>query len=169
VNKGEQWRLETVSVVDSYEWHAPRAAWADSVSPGYALIQGDKRLLHFAPQFVLTINQRTFAPLITGIAETTCIDVTGKWCGYRLHGSRSRAVLAAGMTSETVLSGRGCAALSVFGCPVVVLRTPDSSEVWVPASYAESLGNALNETAQRARRVNQRSAANGQGRKANLT
>ena len=161
MNMGEQWRLETVRVVDCYEWHAPTAAWANIVSPGYALIQGDKRLLHFAPQVVLSINQGAVAPPVAVAAEATGIDVTGKWHGYRLHGSSSPAVLAAGVPSGTVLSGRDCAALSLFDCPVVLLRTPDSSEVWVPASYAESLGSALNETAQRAKRVSQKSAVYG--------
>lgn len=155
MNMGEQWRLETVTVVDCYEWHAPTAAIANIMSPGYALIQGDQRLLHFAPQFVLTINQGAIAPLVVDGAEATGIDVTGKWHGYRLHGSRAPAVLAAGVPSETVLSGRDCAALSLFDCPVVLLPTPDSSEVWVPASYAESLESALNKTVQRAKQASQ--------------
>jgi hypothetical protein len=152
---GEQWRLETVRVVDCFEWHAPTAFWANEVSPGYALIQGDTRLLHFAPRFLLTINQGAVAPPVATAAEAIGIDVTGKWHGYRLHGSSSPAVLAAGVPSGTVLAGRNCAALSLFDCPVVLLSTPDSSEVWVPASYAESLASALNKTAQRAKAAGQ--------------
>jgi sarcosine oxidase gamma subunit len=152
---GEQWRLETVRVADCFEWHAPTAFWANDVSPGYALIQGDKRLLHFAPRFLLTINQGAVAPPVATAAEAIGIDVSGKWHGYHLHGSSSPAVLAAGVPSGTVLAGRNCAALSLFDCPVVLLRTPDSSEVWVPASYAESLASALNKTAQRAKPAGQ--------------
>jgi len=63
--------------------------------------------------------------------------------------------LAAGVPSETVLSGRACAALPLFDCPVVLLRTPDSSEVWIPASYAESLESVLNKIAQRAKQTSQ--------------
>jgi sarcosine oxidase gamma subunit len=155
VKVGEQWRLETIRVVDCFEWHAPTACWANDVGPGYALTQGDKRLLHFAPRFLLTINQGAAAPPVATAAEAIGINVTGKWCGYRLHGSSSPAVLAAGVPSGTVLAGRNCAALSLFDCPVVLLRTPDSSEVWVPASYAESLGSALNKTAQRVKPAGQ--------------
>jgi len=151
----EQWRLESVRVVDCFEWHAPTAFLANDVSPGYALIQDDKRLLHFAPRFLLTINHGAVAPPVATAADAIGIDVTGKWHGYRLHGSSSPAVLAAGVPSGTVLAGRNCAALPLFDCPVVLLRTPDISEVWVHASYAETLGSALNKTAQRAKPAGQ--------------
>ena len=70
--------------------------------------------------------------------------MTGKWCGYRLHGSHARDVLAAGAHASLVLKGRACAALSLFDCPVVLLSTDGIDEIWVPASYAESLCHALN-------------------------
>ena len=140
----EQWRLETISVVDCVEWHSPTGFAADIVSPGYALIQDDTRLLHFTPRFLLAINHAGTTPPIATIAGAVGVDVAGKWCGYRLHGSHSSEVLAAGVQKGMVLAGRACAALSLFDCPAVLLQSNAASEVWVPASYAESLSRALN-------------------------
>lgn len=117
---------------------------ADGLKPGYASIQDDTRLMHFAPRFLLAINHAGTIPPIAATAGPVAVDVTGKWHGYRLHGSLSSNVLAAGAQTGTVLAGRNCAALSLFDCPTVLLQAAGSSEVWVPASYADSLCDALN-------------------------
>ena len=140
----EPWRLEAIHVFDCVEWHSPAGFAADIVSPGYALIRNDARLLHFAPRYLLAINQQGATPPMTATSGAIAIDVTGKWCGYRLHGSHAHDVLAAGTHADLVLAGRACAALSLFDCPIVLLRAATADEIWVPASYAESLCRALN-------------------------
>jgi sarcosine oxidase gamma subunit len=139
-----QWRLEAINVTDCVEWHVATNFAAHGVSPGYAVIKDDSRILHFSPGHLLVINFAGAAPPITANANAIAVDVTGKWCGFRLHGSGARDVLAAGAHASLVLNGRECAALSLFDCPVVLLRIADTDEVWVPASYAESLCTALN-------------------------
>jgi len=119
-------------------------ACGDKFYPGFALIENESRIFHFAPRYLLAINQEGATPAVAATAEAIAVDVTGKWCGYRLHGLRARDVLAAGTHANLVLNGRACAALSLFDCPVVLVRTAGTDEVWVPASYVESLCHALN-------------------------
>lgn len=140
----EQWRLEAINVTDCVEWHVAASFAEHGVNPGFAVIENDSRIFHFAPRYLLAINQQGTIPAAAATAEAIAVDVTGKWCGYRLRGSRARDVLAAGTHANLVLNGRACAALSLFDCPVVLVRTADADEVWVPASYAESLCHALN-------------------------
>jgi sarcosine oxidase gamma subunit len=140
----EQRRLEAISVSDCVEWHVATNFVAHGVKPGYAVIEDDIRILHFAPRYLLAINFDGATPPMAATADAVAVDVTGKWCGYRLHGLHARDVLAAGTHANLVLNGRECAALSLFDCPVVLLRVADVDEVWVRASYAESLCHALN-------------------------
>jgi len=140
----EQWRLEAIGVTDCVEWHVATSFAEHGVNPGYAVIEGARRILHFAPRYLMAINHQGATPALAATAEATAVDVTGKWCGYRLHGSRAGDVLAAGTHADLMLIGRACAALSLFDCPVVLLRTEETNEVWVHASYAESLCRALN-------------------------
>lgn len=140
----EQWRLEPISVSDCVEWHVTASFVEHGVNPGFAVIENDSRIFHFAPRYLLAINQEGTTPAAAATAEAIAVDVTGKWCGYRLRGSRARDVLMAGIHANLVLKGRACAALSLFDCPVVLVRTDSADEVWVPASYAESLCHALN-------------------------
>lgn len=139
-----QWRLEAIHVTDCVEWHAAKDLAAHGLSPGYAVIENDSRVLHFAPRYLLAINCEGESPAVAATVEPIAVDVTGKWCGYRLHGSRVCDVLAAGAHADLLLRGRACAAMSLFDCPVVLLRTNGLDEVWVPASYAESLCLSLN-------------------------
>jgi len=97
----------------------------------------------------LAINPDGTTPPVAAIADAIAVDVRGKWRGYRLHGSRVHDVLAAGTHVDLVLRGRECAALSLFDCPVELLRVADVSEIWVPASYADSLCDALNKMEKR--------------------
>jgi sarcosine oxidase gamma subunit len=140
----EQWRLEPISVTDCVEWHVTTSFAEHGVNPGFAVIENDSRIFHFAPRYLLAINQEGATPGVAATAEAIAVDVSGKWCGYRLHGSRARDVLMAGTQANLVLKGRACAALPLFDCPVVLVRTDSADEVWVPASYAESLCHALN-------------------------
>jgi sarcosine oxidase gamma subunit len=140
----EQWRLEAINVTDCVEWHVTASFAEHGVNPGFALIENESRIFHFAPRYLLAINQEGATPAVAATAEAIAVDVTGKWCGYRLHGSRARDVLVAGAHANLVLNGRACAALSLFDCPVVLVRTVGADEAWVPASYAESLCHALN-------------------------
>ena len=140
----EQWRLEAINVTDCVEWHVATSFAEHGVNPGFAVIENDSRIFHFAPRYLLAINQEGITPAAAETAGAIAVDATGKWCGYRLHGSRARDVLAAGTHANLVMNGRACAALSLFDCPVVLVRTAGADEVWVPASYAESLCHALN-------------------------
>ena len=140
----EQWRLEAINVTDCVEWHVPTSFTEHGVNPGFAVIENDSRIFHFAPRYLLAMNHEGTTPVTAATAEAIAVDVTGKWCGYRLHGSHARDVLAAGAHVNLVLNGRACAALSLFDCPVVLVRTAGVDEVWVPASYAESLCHAMN-------------------------
>jgi sarcosine oxidase gamma subunit len=140
----KQWQIEAIVVTDCVEWHVATDFAAHGLTPGYAVIEGDRRILYFAPRYLLAINHRGGTPAMTATAEAIAVNVTGKWCGYRLHGLHARDVLAAGTHANLVLNGRECAALSLFDCPVVLLRVADVDEVWVRASYAESLCHALN-------------------------
>ena len=140
----EQWRLEAINVVDCVEWHAAAGFAEYGVKPGFAVVENESRLFHFAPRYLLAINHQGTTPAVAAAAKAVAIDVNGKWRGYRLHGSGARKVLAAGAHADLVLNGRECAALSLFDCPVVLLRVADADEMWVPASYAESLCHALN-------------------------
>ncbi len=139
----KQWQIEAIVVTDCVEWHVATDFVAHGMTPGYAVIEDERRILHFAPRYLLAINFDGTAPPMAATANAIAVDVTGKWCGYRLHGSRARDVLAAGIHADLVLSGRACAALSLFDCPVVLFRTENADEVWVHASYAESLCHAL--------------------------
>jgi sarcosine oxidase gamma subunit len=139
-----QWWLEAIHVTDCVEWHMATKFAEHGMNPGHAVIENDSRAMHFAPHYLLAINHNGAKPALTATAEAIAIDVTGKWRGYRLNGSRAGDVLAAGTHADLMLAGRECAALSLFDCPVVLLRTEDANEVWVHASYAESLCHALN-------------------------
>jgi sarcosine oxidase gamma subunit len=144
-----QWQLEVINVTDCVEWHVVESFAEHGVNPGFAVIENDSRIFHFAPRYLLAINHKGTTPAVAATAEAIAVDATGKWCGYRLHGSGARKVLAAGAHADLVLNGRECAALSLFDCPVVLLLVADAGEIWVPASYAESLCDALNKVGKR--------------------
>lgn len=139
-----QWQIEPIEVRDCVEWHSRYGVATHGISPGEAVIESRRRTLYFSPGYLLAINFDGGAPPLAAVLSAIPIDVTGKWRGFRLTGPRAGAVLAAGAHVELLLQDRVCAALSLFDCPVVLLRTADAYEVWVLASYTESLCQALN-------------------------
>ena len=84
----EQWRLEAIGVTDCVEWHVAASFVEHGVSPGFAVIENESRIFHFAPRYLLAINHQESTPALAATAEAISVDVTGKWCGFRLHGSR---------------------------------------------------------------------------------
>ena len=63
-------------------------------------------------------------------------SVHGKWRLVALTGSGSKKMLTAGADLDSMLTGRQCAALSLFDCPAIVATRRDGYDVWVGASYA---------------------------------
>lgn len=63
-------------------------------------------------------------------------DVEGKFHRVDFDGEDARAVLGATVNLDAVLPvGRRCAAVPLFDCPAVLLRTPSGYVAWVTASY----------------------------------
>jgi sarcosine oxidase gamma subunit len=107
-------------------------------APGAVLSDGTGPvLLHVAPD-------RWFAPAASAATRTrlealrddgTLVDVEGKWCRLDVTGARATAILSASLDIAAVLSDRDCAAVTLFDCPALVLRTPDGYAVWTQRSY----------------------------------
>ena len=76
-------------------------------------------------------------------ASACVVDVEGKWTVFTCGGPRARRALATAVDIDRVLQPRGCASLSLFDCPVVLVRTePDGFVVCVHSSYATSFETA---------------------------
>lgn len=142
-----EWRLECIGVDNCVEWHTSTGEFTGNLTPGYAAVRGDTRVLRFAPRYLLAINGNTADPPAGMATDAIRVDVSGKWRGYRLGGARAPQALAAGANVERVLDGRSCAALRLFDCPVVLLRTEERFEVWVQASYTKSFEMAIHAAA----------------------
>ena len=76
-------------------------------------------------------------------ASACVVDVEGKWTVFTCGGPRARRALATAGDIDRVLQARGCASLTLFDCPVVLVRTePDGFVVCVHSSYATSFETA---------------------------
>jgi len=72
-------------------------------------------------------------------ASACVVDVEGKWTVFTCGGPRARRALATAVDIDRVLRARGCASLTLFDCPVVLVGTePDGFVVCVQSSYATS-------------------------------
>jgi len=70
-------------------------------------------------------------------ASACVVDVEGKWTVFTCGGPRARRALASAVDIDRVLQPRGCASLTLFDCPVVLVRTEsDGFIVCVQSSYA---------------------------------
>jgi len=76
-------------------------------------------------------------------ASACVVDVEGKWTVFTCGGPRARRALATAVDIDRVLQARDCASLTLFDCPVVLVRTePDGFVVCVHSSYATSFETA---------------------------
>ena len=120
----------------------PIAAGAVSRSPS-----GGAALLHFAPgRWLAPDPEAGLAARLDALVNAGAgllADVTGKWQSITLPHAGAARVLAAGVALDAVLAERGCAALWLFDCPVVLARAGERFDLWVQSSYAPSLIAAL--------------------------
>jgi hypothetical protein len=71
-------------------------------------------------------------------------DVDGKYQGFAFDGEGGRAVLASTVNLEVVVpTGRDCAAVALFDCPAVLVRTSSGYFAWVTASCVPDFTAAL--------------------------
>lgn len=148
-------RLERLPAVRTLEFAAfafpPdgafRAAWP--VEPGAVSLGPDDRptLLHFAPaRWLLPDPGEELLALVAAAVEAgagTVVDVSGKWQPMLMTGSAAARVLASAVDVQAVLAGRGCAALTLFDCPLVLARAGGGFALWVRASYATDFAAAV--------------------------
>lgn len=114
-------------------------------APGTVRLAAGGRLeaLHFAPgRWLLPDPSAELLAAIAGPAATL-VNVEGKWQRRSLRGNGALRLLAAGADVEAMLTGRDCAALSLFDCPAIVARGCGTVELWVHSSYARFLDEQL--------------------------
>ena len=75
--------------------------------------------------------------------DGTSIDVEGKWNEMLLTGSEATRVLASTIDIEAVLLERGCAAVTLFDCPTIVMAVAGGYRIWIEASHAEDFTAAI--------------------------
>lgn len=101
------------------------------------------RWLHHAPGRWLrcgasALGEGTLDACVTAAVaggQAAWFDVEGGYEGFHFEGDSARAALAATVNLEVVLpSTRDCAAVSLFDCPAVLVRTGGSFAVWVSPS-----------------------------------
>jgi sarcosine oxidase gamma subunit len=98
--------------------------------------------LHYAPQRWLFIEPDE-GYLSSALIEAHLFEVSGKWCQFRLEGNQARRALSSGCDPDATLVDRGCARLSLFDCPTIVVQLDGTLTLCVEASYASSLQAAI--------------------------
>lgn len=114
------------------------------VEPGAVRVDPDGCThLYFAPGHWLTTRPpHALAP--SGLPGTlSVVDVSGKWRLLQLFGVDAELVLRCQIAVDSILAGRACAAVTVFDCPVVVVRRGGGFDLLAHASYSEHLRIAL--------------------------
>ena len=79
----------------------------------------------------------------------TLIDVQGKWDCVMLCGSGAAQLLATELAVDGLLIDRPCAATSLFGSPVILVRRGDAFDLWIASSYTASCLTLLESLCQR--------------------
>jgi len=111
--------------------------------PGTVLREPAARLgLHYAPLRWLFIEPDE-GYLSSTLIEAHLFEVSGKWRQLRLEGNDAWRALSSGCDPDTALADRGCARLSLFDCPTIVVRLDGTFTLCVEASYAPSLQGAI--------------------------
>jgi sarcosine oxidase gamma subunit len=130
--------------------HPGTAVVADAISawpgiPGQVLWDGSGRpaLLHFAPdRWLAPAPAPALLRELTSLARGGCgvlIEVEGKWQEVRIAAAHARRILSASIDVETVLAGRECAAILLFDCPAILARHDGAFNLWIAASFVQSL------------------------------
>jgi sarcosine oxidase gamma subunit len=108
---------------------------------------GRPEALHFAPgRHLVPEPSATLLDQLhvaAGQGGLILIDVAGKWRLLELTGPGASRALRRAIEIESVMSGRECAAVTLFDCPLVISRRVEGFDLWVHASYCESLREAL--------------------------
>ena len=123
---------------------APQAGWPTHPGAVRTAVSGGIEALHFAPgRWLLPDPPGELLAAISGWPAASLVDVEGKWQRRSLRGRHAMRLLAAGADVEAMLSGRECAALALFDCPVIVARASAAMDLWVQSSYARFLEEQL--------------------------
>jgi len=107
-------------------------------APGAAIVTGAiPVLLHVAPGrwFAPAASDEMRAQLAELATYGSAIEVEGKWNRYDLSGSGATGLLSETIDILAVLSGRDCAAVTLFDCPSWVARVDGGYIVWTRASH----------------------------------
>ena len=114
------------------------------IEPGAVGDDDEGRMhLHFSPGRWLTVCPSAAAAKQGLPASLSVVDVTGKWHLLRLTGTGAENVLRFQLPVDGIFTGRACAAITIFDCPVVIQRCGAGFDVWTHASYSEHLRDAL--------------------------
>lgn len=108
---------------------------------------GEPLRLHFAPgrwllpHVDVPMQSRLEAAVQAGAG--VLFDVEGKWAAWLLEGADAGRALAGSVDIDAVLADRGCAAVALFDCPAIVMRSGNGYRLWVGASYAQAFADAI--------------------------
>ena len=108
------------------------------MAPGAVSVVGaTPTLLHVAPDrwFAPAASAQTRADLALLTDRGSVIEVEGKWQRVDLQGPGATGVLSETIDIVAVLSGRDCAAVTLFDCPSWVARVAGGYIVWTRASH----------------------------------
>jgi hypothetical protein len=130
--------------------HPGTAVVADAISawpanPGQVLwdASGRPALLHFAPhRWLAPAPAPALLRELTSLARGGCgvlIEVEGKWQEVRIAAEHARRILSGSIGVEGILAGRECAAILLFDCPAILARHGGAFNVWIAASFVQSL------------------------------
>lgn len=119
------------------------ADWPVVAGAARRSVDGSAELVHFAPgRWLVVAPGAELRMRLDGLVASgagVLIEVSGKWRVVSLTSADAARLLSADVALETVLQGRDCAALSLFDCPTVLVRSGDAFELYVHSSYVHSL------------------------------
>lgn len=118
----------------------PREAWPlDQGAVRRGALQ-QPLLLHYAPGRWLAPapgpDEQAMLEAAVTAGAGALIDATGKWSAFELSGPGAASLLAFTLDVASVLAARECAAVTLFDCPAIVVRSASGYRVWVQSSYA---------------------------------
>lgn len=138
------WEYVLVACASS---RGPDDPWTAAPGAVERRADGTPRRLHFAPRRWLLVEIDREMQQRLDAADAACIgvriDVEGKWVAMTLAGRDARRALGSTLDIGAVLSGRDCAAVTLFDCPSIVAPAGDAFHVWVAASCADSFAAAI--------------------------
>jgi len=119
------------------------SAWP--ANAGEVLRDGPGRptVLHFAPdRWLIPAPAPAVLQQVVALEHAGCgmlIDVEGKWHELRVAADDAQRLLARSIDVAAVLTDRECAAVVLFDCPAILARRDDAFNLWIAASYVQSL------------------------------